>query len=325
MGHKACYRVINYANILPKPLLRFCAIGAKEQESVIREEVVPEVIRRRKLMAQNESLGNGNIEESLPKDFLTHLAKLRHKSPEDIAKRMMAFIFASMVTSAGALTHAIYDLAGRQKEWDVLLNEQKIVIAKHGTDLTKAAMDDMPCLHAFIWESMRHAALPIQQARIVVAEDGVILRSQKHQKKEDSNSDENNTKIEELFIPKGATVMMSGYLASTDETTIDCPNEFKPDRFLERKTISSDSTDENSISQVKLTSDPASKGFFPFGIGKHHCPGRQFALAEIKGSLCVLLRSYKFQTVSGKVPKYNLIAADTLRVNEPVEFCISPI
>jgi len=343
--HKACYQIMQYTSILPKCLLRFVAKSVKEQETIIRDAVVPEVNRRRQMMNNAD-----NDNTSLPKDFLSHLAKLKHKSPEDIAKRMMAFIFASMVTSASALTHAIYDLAGRKKEWTVLLSEQKRVIKKHGNDLTKHAMDDMPYLHAFIWESMRVAAMPIQQARLATGKDGVVLTSQtQKQTHTKNNENENNEKAEyedSILIPKGASIMMSGYLSSIDKS-VKRSDEFWPGRFLEKEEVQNttdtavgavvgygekeeekkdcdnDIEDKYSFNTVKLISDPASQGFFPFGIGRHYCPGRQFALAEIKGALCVLLRSYRFQTVSGGIAKYERIPSDTRRINEPVEFVMS--
>jgi len=290
--HKACYGIINAASILPKKLLWLCSKSLKKQEDIIKKVVVPEVISRRKMIKND--IGT----EDLPHDFLSHLAKLRH-SPDDIAKRMMAFIFASMITSAGALTHAIYDLAGRDKEWGALLKEQDGIMKKHGKELSKDALDDMPQLHAFIWESMRHAALPIQQARLAAGKGGVVLRSQ------------TNNKINSVFIPEGASILMSGYLSGMDETTVERSNEFWPGRFL----VTGEDNDGPAF-----TSDPASTGFFPFGIGRHHCPGRQFALSEIKGALCVLLRTYKFRTLSGEIPKYKRIPADTLRINEPVQF-----
>jgi len=310
--HKACYEVINAASILPKPLLRFAAKKANEQDVIIRKVVVPEVQRRRQMIA------SGNIDD-LPKDFLTHLSKLKKHSPEDIAKRMMAFIFASMVTSAGALTHAIYDLAGRDDDevFQVLVREQRDVIAKHGNTLSKDAFDNMPRLHAFVWESMRCAALPIQQGRIVTAKEGVILRSQQEvttpAKNNTTTTTTTTTTTRSIRIPKGTTLLMSGYLASTDKTTVERSDEFWPSRFL---------VDDENDGSPTLVSDTASKGFFPFGIGRHYCPGRQFALAEIKGSLCVLLRNYStsIRTVSGNIPKYNRIPADTLRINEPVRF-----
>ena len=251
--------------------------GSQKHRAVLREAIVPEVKRRR---ARPKEGG-----EQQPFDGLTELIKTG-RSGDEITGRFMAYIFAAMITTAGAMTNRLNDFAGRQEQWATLLEEQETVKRKHGSgSLTSAALNDMPKLHAFVWESIRCAALPMQQIRLAT-EDGLEFGSDGE------------------CLPKGAMVVISGVLANT---LVDRHEEFLPERFLD---------DAGSC----LISDPASIGFFPFGIGRHVCPGRHFALAETKGALATLLRTFRVETVSGVVPKYQVLPADVRRIPEAVRF-----
>ena len=273
--HHAALGAIQLSNLLPKWLLWLASKAVKRHFDTVKRIVVPEIERRR------ASLKNG---DELPQDMLTVMVKTSH-SPDAIAHRVVGgFIFASMITSAGAMTNALYDLAGRQEQWEALVAEQDRVVREHGATISMAALEAMPRLHAFVWESMRLSALPIQQTRVVM-KDGI--------------------QFGDYILPKGALLAMSGVLVSNGVEQK--PSEFLPERFL----------DEDG----KLVSDPEARGFFPFGLaGRHYCPGRHFALAEIKGGLSAILRNYRVSTVSGKVPAYKYTPASTDRIAEPIKF-----
>ena len=55
-------------------------------------------------------------------------------------------------------------------------------------------------------------------------------------------------------------------------------------------------------SSKNKSSTAVSREFVTFGLGKHLCTGRFFAVHEIKLALITLLRQYTITTVSGKQP-----------------------
>ena len=277
--HRACLNVIQLSNFLPESLLWISAMEVKKYRSILRKAIIPEVESRRTISPCDDEDNSDK-----PFDILTALIQTG-KSAQVISDRFMAYIFAAMITTAGAMTNALNDLAGRPEQWKSLLDEQQVVKKRHGSGpLTSAALGDMPRLHAFIWESMFMAGLPIQQTRIVM-EDGLFLGN------------------DDMCLEKDSMVAISGILA---RTLVDRPKEFRPERFL---------NDDGS-----LVSDQASIGFFPFGIGRHLCPGRHFAVAEIKGAMATLLRTFQIQTISGNIPIYKALQADMTRIAEPVRF-----
>ena len=283
--HKACLLVIQASNFLPESMVWIMATQVKKYRQALRNVIVPEVERRRAGKKENSSNGDdGNSTSSTDEDLLNWMVDTGRPA-EDLADRFLAMIFASMITTAGAMTNALYDLAGHQGEWQVLLDEQADMIKEHGTAVTQKALQDMSKLHAFVMESIRCAALPIQQTR-VVAKEGIELEPGSG-----------------VYLPKGAIVAISGILANT---LVDQSDKFMPERFLNK-----DGT---------LLDDPSSIGFYPFGIGRHYCPGRHFAHLEIKATLTVLLRNFRFKTVSGGIPQYKSTPADTARIPEPVQF-----
>mmetsp|Transcript_10200 Transcript_10200/g.24520 ORF Transcript_10200/g.24520 Transcript_10200/m.24520 type:complete len:521 (-) Transcript_10200:117-1679(-) len=288
--HEACLQVIQLNNFVPDYLMWLVAGSVKKHKTVMRGIVVPEVERRRAEGAATTT-GKYASDDSGDVDMLDVMIQTG-RSGTEISDRFMALIFASMITTAGATTNCLNDLAGRQKEREILVEEQKLIQQKDGDGLTYDALEDMPKLHAFIRESIRCAGLPIQSTRIAVKE-GLQL-----------SSTYGESEGSAVTLPKGAMVAVSGILAGTQ---FDNHDEFLPSRFL------NDTGDS-------LLSDPTSIGFFPFGIGRHICPGRHFALAEIKGAISALLREFSIETVSGKVPEYDVQPADVVRIAEPVKF-----
>jgi cytochrome P450 len=280
--HSACFHVMSLAAILPHSILWIFARNVNKYQATMRRWVVPEVEKRRAASSSKQE-----------NDLLSVMIQLTDKgqlfTAEQIADRCMTLIFASMVTTAGALRHAVYDLAGHWDRYsERLIQEQEQVIGVYGSAMTPASLGAMPQLNAFMNESMRLAALPIQQTRVFMNDN-----SQK-------SLMETNHKFR---LPKGATVCLSGYLATHDPNVFPEPREFRIERFLQDG-----------------ETDPVTLGLFPFGIGRHACPGRYFAWVEVQAALCTLLRQYQVRTVSEQVPKYLRIPIDTTRVQEPVKF-----
>lgn len=328
--HKACNDVINAAHVMPDFLLKWLvARPVRRHIETVAKLVVPEVVRRRTTAqkaaqcpmsaAEKMSVSAAQCpvsaaqfppasEAQCPvwsdrpqhKDLLGAMIAT-DRPAEDLAQRLMPMIFASMVTSAGVLSHCLHDLAGRPEQWAALVAEQTHVLAEHSWSgkWTKTMLDACPYLHAFILESMRVAALPFQQARWTVKEHTFTNLNQKQN-----------------IVPKNTMVLMSGLLAHHDATVIKNPAAFRPERFLEV-----DTTTYGGGGRVwKLIEDPEAT-FFPFGIGARKCAGRHFALAEIKVALaCILQRFRSVTTVSGDVPKYKWLPGDCVRVLEPAVF-----
>lgn len=300
--HTNCFKVINMNSLVPRFILNLIASSVQKDKDTIKSFIVPEVIRRRKLLADNAN-GTTNTSTASDKaiatddsgevDLLQYMLDVADTatgevvSPDCIAERAMTLIFSSMVTTAGVLNHVLCDLAGRGDDlmpacsasppdakrtvWECLHAEQ-VAALRAADGLNEQALEKLPLLTAFILESMRMGSMTVQQSRLCI-KDGLLGG---------------------YVIEEGTLVFISGELAHKDPTTFPDPQVFKPLRFLD-------------LTQGGGASDPASSesmGLFPFGIGRHVCVGRNFAMAELKMTIVVLMQRYRFRTTSGKVPAY---------------------
>jgi len=98
----------------------------------------------------------------------------------------------------------------------------------------------------------------------------------------------------EYLLRAGADLQIPAGVAQTSPT-IWGPNAafFNARRFLkpEEKGLLSEKSKEEDKEQKKA--------YFPFGGGKHVCPGRNFAFAEILGALAVLLLGFEVKGTDG--------------------------
>jgi len=332
--HKTVARVLDLSQFIPDLFIKgwlFFSGNLRKDYKDMEEVIIPEVIKRRKgqwkpnigalvklrpeikeknglktddIVIVTQIRDDGNIsvkhpesnkdlywftsEDFNPNDLLQYLIQKKDKnfhSAEEISKYMLSLVFASMATTAGFTNHCLCDLAGRPEMQDWLFEEQQNIIKKYpNKSRSKIALDKCHRLGAFIWESMRLSALPFQQARGLLS-DHII---------------------DDMKIKKGTMVMMSGILNSRIEMDGDGPgfidaNNFNPKRFL------------NESGELISPEIAEKMGFFPFGVGRHICPGRFFAISEIKLVLIGLLQKYKIRTENGKPPDYDYQAVSVDR------------
>jgi cytochrome P450 len=84
-------------------------------------------------------------------------------------------------------------------------------------------------------------------------------------------------------LPAGVSLAASVTLAHANASTFPNPDQFRPERFIERK-----------FSPFE---------YIPFGGGARRCLGAAFALFEMKIALGTLLAGHRFELVSKEVPR----------------------
>ena len=99
------------------------------------------------------------------------------------------------------------------------------------------------------------------------------------------------------FLPRGSFVAANVLATHTDPAYYPSPNKFDPFRFAN---LRSSSPDEANKHQMVNTSAE----YLSFGHGRHACPGRFFAVNELKAMMCWLLMNYDVKTeVEGVRPE----------------------
>ncbi|RHZ44590.1 hypothetical protein Glove_718g34 [Diversispora epigaea] len=203
--------------------------------------------------------------------FLNNLEKDTKVITDDYLNKICDFIFilviASIHTTSHHTTFALYDFAGRPELWDDLYEEQVIIDKECNGELTPHHINKMVKLDSFLRESLRTfgsvAANPHRCFESYTFKNG-------------------------MTVPKGRIIQT--YLSDIHyNTTAYGPN---PRSFLPFHGL------ENNFPASKTDRD-----YFVFGAGKHACPGRFFAVNEIKIGLHKLILNYHIRTPSGKTEK----------------------
>ncbi|KIO00384.1 hypothetical protein M404DRAFT_29539 [Pisolithus tinctorius Marx 270] len=193
------------------------------------------------------------------------------------------------VMSWQTFTQALYNLAAYSQYVGPLREEVDAVIREHGW--TKEALALMHRVDSFLAETQRL--------------EGLSASVQRKAMKDLTLSDG-------TFIPKGTHLSVPTYLMHRDSTVYENPDAFDPFRFSQ---LRAEGNESGRHQMVAVNQD-----YFPFGYGKHACPGRFLAANELKTMLAYILTMYdvKFEDKVSRPASIhwdlNVIADPTVRV-----------
>ncbi|KAI1824870.1 cytochrome P450 [Xylaria intraflava] len=200
------------------------------------------------------------------------------RTPDIISRRLLAVGVASIHTTTATACSFLLDIFSQPTAYSLLYDEARTSGSQWNDVCNHQRLNQMPRLDSALRESMRLWAIQTRVLkRKVVPADGITLPNGRH-------------------IPQGATVCISGWGLHHDENQYPRPFEFVHDRYLR------DSSEEESQSNAKPAmgaSSPAAiepdEYFSPWGIGKHACPGRFFAVDIIKMIVTRILLEYEVE------------------------------
>ncbi|KAF9468818.1 cytochrome P450 [Collybia nuda] len=211
-----------------------------------------------------------------PNDLITWLlseAPSELKTVRDVTLRVLAVNFAAIHTTSLAFTHALYDLASRPSYVTALREEVESVIEEDG--LNKLALGKMRKLDSFIKESHR---LGPTGALVV---DRKILKD--------------FTFSNGVVIPAGYAIAAANAATNCDDANYPNAREFDGFRFSKMR--------ESEGEGIKHQMVSPNLNYLSFGTGRYICPGRFFAVNELKAMLAYVLLKYDVKVEDGKRPK----------------------
>jgi len=223
----------------------------------------------------------------MPNDMLMWLmseAKGVEKFVEGLARRLLVVNFAGIHTTSQALTRVLYRLLSHPEYFEPLRQEVEAIVAEEGW--TKAGMDKMHQVDSFVREVMR-----IDDVETLVMTRLVL---------------EPFTFSNGVTIPPGMLVSIPASATQADERIHENANEFDGFRFANLKLREKEGDDATGKHQAVSVSAKN----LNFGLGRHTCPGRFFAINEIKLILAHLLVTYdmKFEKGEEAPPDYYIAA-----------------
>ncbi|KAK7051554.1 hypothetical protein VNI00_004533 [Paramarasmius palmivorus] len=232
----------------------------------------PVIVER---LQQQEQYGKDWPEK--PNDFLSWLidaASDSQRNVHDLVMRILTINFAAIHTSSMAFTDALYALAAHPQYVDELREEIEAIVEEHGW--SKASLQQMRKLDSFLKETERTMGM-----------GGLI--SDRRVLKDFTFSDGTT-------IPAGSTISIPNWAVHHDEKYYEDPHIFKPFRFAEMR--------EDNGEGMKHQMVTPTMEYFLFGVGRHACPGRFFAVNELKTLITHVLMNYdvRFENL-GVVPE----------------------
>ncbi|KAI5118676.1 hypothetical protein M0805_003613 [Coniferiporia weirii] len=198
------------------------------------------------------------------------LSWLMDEAPEDekrsvykLTTRMLLVNFAAIHTSANSFTHALFHLASEPEYIAPLREEVERVIAQDGW--SKIAMTKMWKLDSFLKESQRLNGINMLSLNRKVLVDYTLSDG--------------------TFLPAGTFIACNADATHRDEAHYAHAAKFDGFRFAEMR---EGGADEGTKHQMVATG----ADYLSFGHGRHACPGRFFAVNELKAMMAHLLLTY---------------------------------
>ncbi|KAG5644943.1 hypothetical protein DXG03_007408 [Asterophora parasitica] len=211
-----------------------------------------------------------------PNDALSWLLDIANgdqRTVRDLTLRILAINFAAIHTTSMAFTQILFDLAAHPSYVPALREEIETVIREDG--LTKMSLHKMRKLDSFIKESQR------------IGGNGVLAMPRKVLK--------DFTFSDGTVVPKGYLIAVANFSMHHDEEHYTNPNEFEGFRFAHFRDSETEGFSKHQMVSLGLD-------YIVFGHGRHACPGRFFAVNELKAILAHVLLNYDVAFETGERP-----------------------
>ncbi|KAH9036363.1 cytochrome P450 [Lactarius pseudohatsudake] len=264
-------------SMFPKPLKPIAARFLFNLQSQIRQEMeyIRPMVEER--FAKMEEFGEDWDDK--PNDMLMWLmseAKGAERTLENLATRMLSVNFVAIHTTSRAFTHVLYRLLSNPEYIEPLRHEVETAVAEEGW--TKAGMDKMHKIDSFLRESLRFDA--------VLALGRIALRP--------------FTLSNGVIVPAGTWVLAPSATIHMDGEIYPNPEEFDGFRFAKLR-------ERDGVAVAGHQATSTSTEYLAFGHGRHACPGRFFAVNEVKALLAHVVVTYDIKFEEGTQPPRGFI------------------
>ncbi|OJZ88178.1 hypothetical protein ASPFODRAFT_531920 [Aspergillus luchuensis CBS 106.47] len=241
------------------------------------EEIITPVVEERR-SAKQEAIRQGQQPEHY-EDAMQWMEECAKGRPYDPTLAQIALSLAAIHTTSDLLTQTLFYLAEREDVIKALRNEVITVLQNDGW--TKSTFNDLKLMDSVLKESQRLKPHSIAGMRRFAQEDVTLSDG--------------------TVLPKGTISVLTSE-PMWDPTIYPEPETFDAYRFLKMRETPGLETAAQAVS--------ISPQHLAFGLGKHACPGRFFAIALNKIILCHVLLEYDFKVADGWNPtvrKYGFV------------------
>ncbi|KAG0134977.1 cytochrome P450 [Tuber indicum] len=224
---------------------------------------------------------NGAVYQG-PKDLLQWLidrVEPHHKTVDALSELQLLIGLASIFATAGTLVGMIFDLAEHRDCIEPMREEMEAGISENGGVLDRGVLQKMRKTDSFLRESMRMGTLLLSFNRMAM---------------------KNVTLSDGTYLPKGTLIAAPALMFASYPDFVEDPATFDGFRWYKKTLEAKDGAPKGNGSATTSSNNLA------FGHGKHACPGRFFAVEEIKTILTFILLQYDIKYPEGQSRPPNL-------------------
>ncbi|CAN8100520.1 unnamed protein product [Discula destructiva] len=210
-------------------------------------------------------------------------AKFGEHTDEDLAGLQLTITAAAIHTTTMVATNAFYTLAVMPELFPELREEISTVLKEHGT-YTTAALQKMKKLDSFLREVTRQYPLNFVGFERKVMKPITLSNGQ--------------------LIPAGVIIQTPANGYAHDPDTYPNPDQFDAFRSYRLREQAGLTSGEKASADALNQMVAVSPNHLIFGFGRHACPGRFFAINEIKMIIGDTLLKYDMKTIDGSKERY---------------------
>jgi len=219
-------------------------------------------------------------------NFMTWISKrLNTVDADNLARAQLSLSFASVHTTTNALTFVLLDLASRPEytqplrdEIEEIIKEDNVELDDHGVlRFKQTSLAKLKKLDSFIKESQRMYKNPVSLLRLAMKD---LTLSTGHKVPKGSRMAFNQRAVH-------TSPMTETYSPAYNPPENKSPHDFDGFRFYNLRNMPG-----KANKHLAVTVSPES---LIFGYGVHACPGRFFAINEMKVIIVELLRNWDFR------------------------------
>uniref|UniRef100_L7JGD0 Ent-kaurene oxidase n=1 Tax=Pyricularia oryzae (strain P131) TaxID=1143193 RepID=L7JGD0_PYRO1 len=237
-----------------------------------------------------------------PDDMLQWLIDNRHQFPDeikgdgDIARLQLALSAVAIHTTALTATATLYDLAAEPEIMQDVREEIHRVLQEHDGKITSKMLFDLKLLDAVCKESQRLNPADLRMCLVPYPPPPNHVTQSDHRCSVSARRRvmQPFTFSDGTAVPVGTMLAVPVYHIGRDPALFpQDPEKFDPYRFTRLRSKDA----EGGGNHLQFAS--VTHGTMAFGWGKHACPGRFFAAAEIKLILLHMLLNFEVSVVPG--------------------------
>jgi cytochrome P450 len=280
-------------------------------------------VQQRLLDLENADKTGGSKEEF--NDFTTwHIGDVANhpdaaeRTPQKIARRLMVLNFAAIHTSTFTATNVLFDIYSSPQAESIvaeLREEIEQALARSNGKWDKSSIARLFKTDSAIRESLRFSSfMSYGMGRLVVDPKGVTL-------------------VDGLHLPQGTRLGTATYSIHRDNAIYPNADKYDAFRFSRAREESLASIEEAGVTNElgrkdfskvleskNLSIVTTSETFLSFGHGRHACPGRFFAAAEMKLLLAYIIMNYDVKPFETRPP--NVFMSGTILPPMKAGICV---